>query len=131
MIGLDKQYLEAFGVDADDIAGLIPYSGHAITHFTIRTERGMEWDSVIVDHYAPINHLRKEAPPLVLITGDRELELFGRYEEVAYQWRMMKLVGHTETYLYEIGGYDHGAMAVPAHHILLKHLWKIVEAKEE
>ncbi|MCK7529150.1 MAG: hypothetical protein MZV64_72150 [Ignavibacteriales bacterium] len=29
-------------------------------------------------------HVRKDAPPLILITGDRELELLGRYEENAY-----------------------------------------------
>jgi acetyl esterase/lipase len=43
MIGLDKRYLAAHDLDADRIAGLIPYSGHAITHFTIRTERGLGW----------------------------------------------------------------------------------------
>lgn len=126
MVGLDKRWLAPYEIDADRIAGLIPYSGHAITHFTIRSERGLDWDDVIVDEYAPINHVRKEAPPLVLVTGDRELELFGRYEEVAYQARMMQLVGHAETYLYELGGYNHGEMAVPAHHILLKHLREIV-----
>lgn len=46
-----------------------------------------------VDEFAPLFHVRKDAPPLVLITGDRELELFGRYEENAYMWRMMKLSG--------------------------------------
>jgi len=32
---------------------------------------------------------------------------------------MMKLTGHEQTELYELDGYSHGAMAVPAHHILL------------
>lgn len=129
MIGLDKHYLAAFDVDADRMAGIISYSGHTITHFTIREERGLDWDDVIVDQYAPLNLLRKDAPPLILITGDRELELYGRYEEVAYLWRMMQLVGHEETYLYELDGYNHGAMAVPAHHILLTHLRRIVKEK--
>ena len=35
MLGLDKSYLNSYGIDVDDIAGLIPYSGHTITHFTV------------------------------------------------------------------------------------------------
>ena len=58
----------------------------------------------------------------------RELELFGRYEENAYMRRMMLLVGHTQTTLYEIGGHDHGAMGDPAFHILHPHVKKILEA---
>ena len=125
MIGLDKKYLATHDIDADRIAGLIPYSGHAITHFTIRTERGIPWDKPVVDEYAPLFHCRKEAPPLILITGDRNKELFGRYEEVAYQMRMMKLVGHEQTELYELDGYGHGAMDKPAHHILLNSVRRI------
>lgn len=36
MIGLDSSWLKRHQEDANDIAGLIPYSGHAITHFTVR-----------------------------------------------------------------------------------------------
>ena len=54
------------------------------------------------------------------VTGDRELELYGRYEENAYFVRMMKLHGQSDIKLYEIGGYDHGSMARPAFHILLE-----------
>jgi hypothetical protein len=57
---------------------------------------------------------------MLLITGDRELELLGRYEENAYLWRMMKVSGHQKTELMELDGYDHGAMAQPAHPLLLK-----------
>lgn len=63
--------------------------------------------------------MRKDAPPLLLITGDRELELLGRYEENAYLMRMMKVVGHTKTKLYELDGYDHN-MTAPAFPLLLK-----------
>ena len=40
--------------------------------------------------------------------------MLGRYEENAYMMRMMKVAGHKETYLYELDGYNHGEMAVPA-----------------
>ena len=120
MVGLDKRWLAAHDIDADEIAGLIPYSGHTITHFTIRAERGIEKTQPIVDDLAPLFHVRKEAPPLLLITGDRDLELLGRYEETAYLWRMMKEVGHPDAELYELEGFNHGEMAKPAHKLLLK-----------
>ena len=120
MIGLDKRWLAAHGLDANRIAGLIPFSGQAITHFTVRGERGIAPRQPVVDEMAPLYHVRKDAPPLLLITGDRDRELFGRYEENAYLWRMMKEVGHTNTQLLELAGFDHGQMAEPAHLLLLR-----------
>ncbi|MHC5084497.1 MAG: alpha/beta hydrolase [Planctomycetota bacterium] len=124
MVGLDTRWLAKYDVDANDIAGLIPFSGHAITHFTMRKERGIPGTQPIVDEWAPLYHVRADAPPLVLITGDRELELLGRYEENAYLMRMMKVAGHEQTVLYELQGFDHGGMDKPAHSILLKHVKK-------
>ena len=46
MLGLDKSYLNTYGMDADDIAGLIPYIGHTITHFMVRSELGLKWKDV-------------------------------------------------------------------------------------
>ena len=37
----------------------------------------------LLDEMAPLYHVRDDAPPLLLITGDRELEMLGRYEENA------------------------------------------------
>lgn len=120
MITLDKQYLARYDIDANSIAGLIPFSGQAITHFTIRQEMGIKDVQPTIDKYAPLFHVRADAPPMLLITGDRELELLGRYEENAYLNRMMKLAGHKSTRLYELQGYDHGGMAAPAFPLLLK-----------
>jgi acetyl esterase/lipase len=125
MITLDKKYLNRYKINADSIAGLIPLSGQAISHFTIRSERGIKGTQPIVDEYAPLFHVRNDAPPMLLITGDREKELLGRYEENAYLWRMMKLAGHTKTRLYELDGFDHGGMAQPAFPLLLKEVTTI------
>lgn len=114
MLGLDKSYLERESIDANRIAALIPFSGHTITHFTVRAERGIPGTRPVVDAYAPLYHVRPDAPPLYLITGDRELEMLGRYEENAYMYRMMKVAGHEHTYLYELDGFDHGQMVSPA-----------------
>lgn len=128
MIGLDSSWLKRHQVEANDIAGLIPYSGHAITHFTVRKERGIAATRPVVDELAPLFHVRKDAPPILLITGDREKELLGRYEENAYLFRMLKVAGHQEVTLFEIDGYGHG-MADPAHPLLLKFVQRIGSKK--
>jgi acetyl esterase/lipase len=128
MIGLDKSYLKEHGIDANRIASLVPFSGHTITHMTVREERGISNTQPVIDKYAPLYHVRPDAPPLVLITGDRELELLGRYEENAYMMRMMKVAGHKETTLYEIDGYGHG-MAEPAYPLLLNEVKRITDER--
>ncbi len=128
MVGLDKHWLARHQVDADRIAGLIPFSGHAITHFTIREERGIPGTRPVVDDLAPLYHVRPDAPPMLLITGDRELELLGRYEENAYLLRMMKVAGHPDIRHYELDGYSHD-MAEPAFPLLLREIERIRNLK--
>lgn len=128
MVGLDKKWLARYGIDANQIAGLIPFSGHMITHMTVRKERGIPETQPVVDDYAPLYHVRADAPPLLLITGDRELEMLGRYEENAYMMRMMKVAGHGEVKLYELDGYGHG-MVEPAVPLLLKEVRRIIETR--
>lgn len=126
MIGLDKRWLGAHHIDANRIAGLIPFSGHTITHFTVREERGIPGTQPIIDDLAPLYHVRADAPPLLLITGDRELEMLGRYEENAYLMRMMKVAGHEETRIYELDGYGHG-MTAPAFPLLIEEVRRITD----
>lgn len=125
MLGLDKKWLAKYDIDADRIAGLIPYSGHTITHFTVRKEMGIDGKQPLIDEMAPLFHVRKDAPPILLITGDRELEMLGRYEENAYLWRMMQVIGHPNCQIFELDGYNHGKMAVPAHPLLIDFVKKI------
>lgn len=127
MIGLDKKYLQQFGIDADSIAGLIPLSGHTITHFTIREEMGIPGEQPIINDLAPLYFVKPNSPPLILITGDRELELLGRYEENAYMWRMMKVAGNTKTELYELQGFNHGSMVEPACLLILDKIKNIIQ----
>lgn len=120
MVGLDKRWLAAHDIDADRLAAIVPYSGHSITHFTVRKERGIPGTQPVIDELAPLFHVRKAAPPILLITGDRDKELLGRYEETAYFWRMLKEAGHEHVELFELEGYDHGQMAAPAHPLMLR-----------
>jgi acetyl esterase/lipase len=126
MIGLDKKWLQKEGIDANKIAGLIPFSGQCITHFEIRKENGIPDTTPTIDAFAPLFYVRADAPPLLLITGDRELEMLGRYEENAYMARMMKLVGHKQTKLYELDGYGHG-MTEPGFPLLVNEVNRIIK----
>lgn len=125
MVGLDKRLLAKHGVDADRLAGIAPYSGHTITHFTIRKERGIPGERPVIDEFAPLYHVRKDAPPMLLMTGDRELEMLGRYEENAYFRRMMKVVGHEKVTLHEFDGYGHD-MTAPGHPLLVEFVRRVV-----
>lgn len=122
MLGLDKKYLAAHGIDADRLAGLVPLTGQMVTHFTVRQERGGSNLQPVIDEMAPLYHVRKDAPPTLVITGDRELELWGRYEENAYFVRMMKVVGHPDITLYELQGHDHGETTPTGNRLLLRHV---------
>ena len=130
MIGLDKSYLAKHDIDANDLAGLIPFSGHTITHFTVRAEMGIDGKQVVVDKYAPIHHIRNDSPPYIIITGDREEELLGRYEENAYMYRMMLVNGHEQTKLLELDGFNHGEMARPAYHLLVQEIREILKKRK-
>ena len=120
LVTLDRRWLAVHSVDPDRLAGLVPFSGQSITHFAIREERGLGRTRPLIDDLAPVYHVRNDAPPILLISGDRNHELLGRYEESAYFWRMLKEVGHPSVELLELQGYDHGQMAEPAFPLLLR-----------
>ena len=127
MVSMDKKWLAAYNIDANRIAGILPLSPQTITHFKIRKEMGIPDIQPVIDMYAPLFHVRKDLPPLVLITGDRELEMLGRYEENAYLMRMMKLNGHKQTTLYELDGFGHSAMMQPGLYLLVDQLKKLMK----
>lgn len=126
LLCLNKAWLQRHGVDADSVMLYAPFSGQAVTHYNVRKMQGLKPLQVTIDEYAPIYWVRSDCPPLVLICGDRELELYGRYDENQYLARMMKLVGHQQTYLYEIDGHGHGGMVAPSFHILDTHIKRML-----
>jgi len=58
--------------------------------------------------------VRSDAAPILLITGDREMEMDGRYEENALFWRLLKDAGHSDAMLRELDGFGHSSMVAPA-----------------
>ena len=123
MLGLNKAYLAKYGIDPDkQIKALVPYSGQVITHFAQRQKQGIANLTPTIDEFAPLFYVRGDAAPMLVISGDREIELFGRYEENAYFVRMLRLNGHKDVVFLEVDGFDHGDMSEPAHLLLLKYI---------
>jgi alpha/beta hydrolase fold len=129
MIGLENKWLAKYNINTNAIAGLIPLSPQVITHYTIRDENNVSKYQPLIDTYAPVYHIKKDTPPLVLITGDREKELLGRYEENAYFFRMMKLIENPRVKLFELEGFDHGEMVKPGIPLLMKEVGLILKIK--
>jgi acetyl esterase/lipase len=127
MVGLDKKYLAVHNIDANQIAGLILFSGHAITHFTVRKEMGISGKQPIIDDMAPLYYVRADAPSMLIITGDRELEMLGRYEENAYMMRMLKVAGHRQVRIHELDGSNHGQMMYSALPLLYREVKSLSE----
>ncbi|MCC9604841.1 alpha/beta hydrolase [Blastopirellula sp. JC732] len=129
IVCLDKRWLAAHEIDADKLAGFAPLSGQMFTHFTIRAERGIGQNTPIIDDLAPAYYPRKETPPMLLVTGDRELDMLGRYEENAYLCRMMTGLGNKQVKLHEVGGFNHGTAVPPALQLLVEFVKKQTGAK--
>ena len=126
MVTLAKEYMEKYGADADKIAKAYPVSGQTVTHYTIRKERGLPDGLPVIDEYAPMSHAGRGGAPLVLISGDRDLEMLARYEENAHLQALLKNFGH-DSVLYEMQGFNHRTVTAPASALIssdIKKLWK-------
>lgn len=126
MVALAKEYMQKYGADADKIAKAYPVSGQTVTHYTIRKERGLPDGIPVIDEYAPMSHASRGGAPLVLISGDRQLEMLARYEENLHLQSLLKHFGH-DSVLYEMQGFTHGSVVEPAVSLIrsdIKKLWK-------
>ena len=122
ILAMDKKYMEAYGADADKVAAYLPVSGQTVTHFTIRKERGLPNGIPIIDEYAPVNRVRKDTPPVVLITGDRNLEMADRWEENALFASVAKNIGNKKVTLHELQGFNHGTVLEPACFLIINYI---------
>lgn len=120
MIGLDKEYLNAEGVDADQVKAYYPVSGQAITHFQIRQERNLSTDIPLIDNYAPLAHVRKEAAPFLIVAGQTEKEMACRTVENRFLYEALLAVGNQTAVFHELSGFDHGNVVEPASFLILQ-----------
>lgn len=108
MVGMDARWLQRYGCHYRQLRGLIPISGQCVTHFTIRAEKGIPMAQPTCDDLAPLYHVgAPDLPPILLTTGDPELEMCGRQEENAYFCRMLRLNGHRDVKHLTFQGYGH------------------------
>jgi len=129
MLTMDESWLLKQHISNSRIKAAIPLSPQVITHFTIRAENNIKDIQPVINEFAPMNFIKSTTPIIIDITGDRELELLGRYEENAYFVRMMKLAGNKNISLYELQGFSHGAMYLPGIHLMFQEIDKILNKK--
>ena len=110
IVGMDPKYLAKYGVDTAQLAGMIPVSGQAFTHFTIRKENSVPNPNTttICDDAAPCYHVRKDSPPILIIMGDHDWP--ARAEENRYFLAMLKLVGHPDAEYKQFSERNHGTI---------------------
>ena len=127
MLSLNKDYLKTWHIDSDSIAGWFSISGQMVTHSTVRSEVGMDGVIPFLDEYAPCLNIRKMNSLLVLITGDRAMELSSRYEENLYFYSLMKNLGNKNIEIHELHGFDHGNVYKPACLLILEKVEKMIK----
>lgn len=113
MLVLAKEFTAQYGLDADRIAKAYPVSGQTVTHYTIRKERGLPDGIPVIDEFAPITHAGRGGAPMVLITGDRDMEMLARWEENVHLQALLKNFKH-DSVLYELDGFNHVTVLSPA-----------------
>ncbi|HEY1173596.1 MAG TPA: alpha/beta hydrolase [Verrucomicrobiae bacterium] len=109
IVGLDAKRLKEFGLPLESVAGIIPVSGQMMTHYTIREERGLEKYNVIADEAAPIYHVRKVTPPMLVLYADKDMAT--REEENVYFVSTMKAAGNKRVQGVLVKDRDHGSIA--------------------
>jgi hypothetical protein len=106
LIALDPSLLAGCGLADVSVAGLVAINGTACTHPAVVQERGGEAvGRIIADRFAPMHHVRRDAPPILLATADRRIETSELYESNAYMWRMLQVAGHRTSRICELQGY--------------------------
>ena len=108
MVGLNENYLAAYGYGLNDIAGMLPISGQMITHETVREERGQPRWRPVIDGAAPVFNITADAPPWLAITGSEDLP--ARSAENRYLVDALRSVNHSNAMFIEFAGRNHGTI---------------------
>ncbi len=108
MVGLDRRWLAAYGEEPSRLAGVIALSGQMTSHFAYRVAIGHPADRPLIDHAAPLWHVRPDAPPLLLIAGSDDIPC--RPEENRLMEAAMRHAGHRHTACHIIPDRNHGTI---------------------
>jgi acetyl esterase/lipase len=112
MVGLDPRWLKPHQLEPSRIAGLILISGQMTTHFNVRKILNYSQPEhlPIIDENAPLHYLSKNAPPILLILGDRKIEWPARVEENEWMYATLRAMKHPHVEFHENIGFDHGGV---------------------
>ncbi|MDR0931476.1 MAG: alpha/beta hydrolase [Victivallales bacterium] len=112
MVGMDGKLLAKHGCDHRKLSGLLISSGQMTTHFQFKADMGYDTGAYepVIDDFAPLAHLSKDLPPILLITGESGLDIPARPEENAFLAASLKAIGHTQVSCYHLKGCDHSTV---------------------
>lgn len=112
LVGMDPRWLKPHGLAPGNLAGLIPLSAQATTHFHVKELRGVPGPALrpVIDEFAPLHHVSKDLPPICLILGDRRLEFECRVEENEFLAITLRKLGHPDVEFHELPGLDHNTV---------------------
>lgn len=108
MVALDPSFLAKYQARPQDLAGSIPVSGQTDSHWTVRSERGIGRDQQVIDGTAPLAHVTKQTPPMLLICAEHDLQ--GRVALNERLLQAMMKVGHQKTQLQVIPDRNHTSL---------------------
>ncbi len=108
MVAFDRRWLAVHGLDPACLAGVIPLSGQMTSHFAYRAAIGHPPERPLIDHAAPLWHVRADAPPLLLIAGSDDIPC--RPEENQYLLAVLRQCGHPAVSCHIIPGRTHATI---------------------
>ena len=128
LVGMNPEYLAAYGLDHRKIAGLLLISGQMSTHFYFKTAMGYTGENAlpVIDRYAPLYHLNKDLPPVIAVTGASGLDIPGRPEENALMVATLKALGHPSAEHYALAGHDHGGTMCACGGLLVRFIERLL-----
>lgn len=108
MVALDRSWLAAAGAGDLRVHGAFPLSGQMASHFAYRGTIGHPAWRPLVDRFAPLWHVRADAPPLLLVAAENDMPC--RPEENRYLVAALRETGHRAAECHVIPGRDHGTI---------------------
>jgi len=121
------RFLEKQGCRPGDFAAYISISGEMVTHRAICAERGLPKGRIVIDEYSPIQHVSKDVPPLILLTGGTGLDIDSRPADNKLMCDAMRVAGNTRCRHFEVPGTDHGSIMDAAYAYLLQTIRETVK----
>jgi acetyl esterase/lipase len=130
MVGMDAKWLQPHHLKPQSLAGIIPVSAQATTHFHVKELRGIPGPPLlpVIDEFAALHHVSKDLPPICLILGDRRIEFKCRVEENELLFATLRNLGHPDVEFHELKDLDHGTVTQGAARLMPVFIGRISKA---